>query len=1808
MPTSNDKLLNSLLKRAAANQGDWQQEVKPAGMGVYGDDYWDKLAMRPEPEIPTFSAPPKQIGMIPPEWNPNGAKGPNGEPLPYGAQGWLPNGDADYGPGFAGWVKGLWSRLSAPMVDTGKPLATLKHQTVAPGQDIWSDFPSNAPKGGVQTTVELGSWKDFTGGEAGAALGYASRGVQEAANVVLSAFSVPGEATERALGVAQGIGEAADKAAPDKAITLENIRERTGATWLPDAAQFLLDAMPVVTGYNSLLAWQSPEFREQLTFKPGQLLTGGHPFLKEGSDLDAAYQAARMQYTAYIDPAARAEFINRYKGYESAAALEAELENPLAEFAGQLILDPLNFMGMGARKARDASRLADAFTEFVKPMDEIAEVLGKHGDILDDVKGAEALTELAAAQIKASQKVAAGLDEMAKSVSIRSLTATGRRQVVARRIGEVLGRTLADHGPADTLDILHGVYLMGSDHADEVANGIAIVKHAKAPQIYFSRAGEELGVVLRRTMPNGPDEFLKGFQAAQAGGVEAVLEFMGKTTGGAIDGMFPRVIERMEQGEKLAAIFKGEKLPWTVQAAARSHEALQKVVAPVNRMFAEVYMQLNYAFAMRNGMANEVVVFVDEGARAVFHRPKYWMEKTRGWLGLTPKGIGGYSGGNLGMETGKAVEAAQGAAGWRKLKPGALSEAFESGASAQVVGRAVDKAMRSMLKEGRAIPATDGLIRAGATRAAAQRLVDLVIQHKSVEAARDAWKAEVATGIHEVFRSTSWLAPDDLKAAENYRFLGEFEDILQTAGSREEALSRLDDIFRNFVDEAAAVVDDAPVVDATNEMADISRTMDRAADLGRIENDAERLKNITYYTQANANAKLSYEDVLRQVRAERPDDPAWEKLQSLLDYRIFEGPVQEAFDARQAAAWALDEASNKKDFDIAKAWGSMGLPGEIPENVDAFRRALWDQYYYGYVRKIWQDSRDEYVQAVEAVLTRLQPSDPRKLEQARASYRLAQEWDNVLRKDEVKFALEAARRRGDNAALARTLAHQYGIASATDAGVPMDKRILDTINKYLPEGQDKYASLADVPEDVAKAAFNERLRVKAGATGEAAADTAKAAEQAAPVPPAAGMAPPSYARSLHEAMPELRKLFDRLRQGIDENWGKVEPAFTNRELEAELAKWTKEGVKRYSEAQLMAAGAGNAARDFTLLNYGQKTGLDLALSYIFPYQFWYSRTYANWMKRLAYNPEVIAAYAKYKDYMAKIHAGAPEWWKYNINTNDLLGMDSENPLFFNLEATINPLYGLLGVDFNDPERRVDWWSANMDYLGKFGPSIWTPFNIALALSLKRKGEDEAAARWGGRLIPQTALLKSLLSVGNVNIKTGEGFNEFDPAILIFSNGMDPHERARVGRQLGAMVDQGLVDSVTAQDAAYSQKGELWDAAAMQAIRNRAPGQILGSIFGVGFKARNLSDIAIDQFDQERRRLYTMKPDMSPEEYRDAWTQLKQKYPFADTVMLSRGSGPERDESYAFSVLGRIPPGQKDDLMELMGVSGALYDKFYDDKGNMSAWNPTDQQRFMAAVVDLGAILDLPDEATTREWNAAKDGYAAMQAEMRAQFGSDIQDKIDRYFAAKKNGTEAGEAVLQLYPEVQQALDFQAGRVVNSPDMAPYYSSIDKIERYYKGVMYNAIEAEVGADIWDKWDEYNLAQLDGTQRKYWREHPELERYIELRDDYQKVIAQAITNVAGKLKSPVFPALRDADNLSTGQQAALDAIQNPAGNPYRVSWEELSAGMSQPLQNLVLDYVYTGEDLPSAAKRQLEYLAGQMGVDYDTLLVMIGNSLR
>ena len=671
-------------------------------------------------------------------------------------------------------------------------------------------------------------------------------------------------------------------------------------------------------------------------------------------------------------------------------------------------------------------------------------------------------------------------------------------------------------------------------------------------------------------------------------------------------------------------------------------------------------------------------------------------------------------------------------------------------------------------------------------------------------------------------------------------------------------------------------------------------------------------------------------------------------------------------------------------------------------------------------------------------------------------------------------------------------------------------------------------------------------------------------------------AAPTPARFAHETAPTVRRMVGQVIDGVRENWNRVEQKLLSPEQEAAFKPWLRQAAGRIDEAHFVAEKTATAARDFALHNYGKRYGFDLLAAYIYPYQFWYSRSYAKWMRRAISNPNIASHYFRYRRTMESLHAGLPDWWKYQMNTNELLGMDSESPMWFNLEALFNPLNGLTGIDFTDPQRRKDGWGALVEDLNKMGPSVWAPYQLALAIHYASKGDQEAAARWAGRILPQSRAIRDATALLDPK---GLGV-EIDPYVNLFGGGIEAYERGRVGRQLGAMVKEKKYTEAELIEAGYSQSGPIWDEARARAINERAPNLFMAlspMLFGAAGKPRSQNDIDIDIMYGQMNGLMMNRPNLSPEEYRQSWDQMRAQYPFLETVLLSKKSGLDRDEALVWSVLGRIPPGMTNELAKQVGLNADDITRFYDTKGDLSLLDEAKRLRLMGSIMELGAVLDVPPNATRAEWNTARGLYRELRKEGERLFGPDIWDQVDLYFSQRDpENPEAGRAFLEAYPIVSQAMDWQQAMIQNNPFLAPYYTSQEKITQFYKQQMYQTAEILFGDDLWMKFDIYSrLKDLgeDKAAKRFWKDNPELGLYMQYKEEQLPVIESRVGAISRLIPEAKQPRYRDGQTYEGAQTMPYNTDEREATilNAVRAYAEQFSnfGGRDVDLRDAIRD---------------------------------------
>ena len=234
--------------------------------------------------------------------------------------------------------------------------------------------------------------------------------------------------------------------------------------------------------------------------------------------------------------------------------------------------------------------------------------------------------------------------------------------------------------------------------------------------------------------------------------------------------------------------------------------------------------------------------------------------------------------------------------------------------------------------------------------------------------------------------------------------------------------------------------------------------------------------------------------------------------------------------------------------------------------------------------------------------------------------------------------------------------------------------------------------------------------------------------------------------------------------------------------------------------------------------------------------------------------------------------------------------------------------------------------------------------------------------------------------------------ELDPLVSLVSGGFTPYERNRIGNQAGTLIQENPEHAAEIIEQMRNQEGEWWDEAIEKASHGRDPGNLMSFFLGVGFKGRTASEAQVDQAMNDWYRFWTMANGntYNADQTREGIQQLNQQYPFLEAVLMSRKGGIERDVAYAWNVMNRIPPNVDSD--ELLGLSQELMNKFYEDKGHIELWTEADRERFMASILDLGAMLEIPDDATRNEWNEVTRQKSLLKEQQKAIFGNDIQER------------------------------------------------------------------------------------------------------------------------------------------------------------------------------------------------------------------------
>ena len=1256
-----------------------------------------------------------------------------------------------------------------------------------------------------------------------------------------------------------------------------------------------------------------------------------------------------------------------------------------------------------------------------------------------------------------------------------------------------------------------------------------------------------------------------------------------------------------------------------------------KAYRGLQSFYSNTLMGMRPAYAVRNLVQNTFTIWHDLGTRAGLEALTTGTETLvksiagkalkQDWAAQVAEREAGKIKDILGflpMEVTKAIAPAE-RAGFGFLQAGQDVERVHS---AIIARYAVETEMEKFLKNG-GIPDVSGL-----PKEIAESLLTFATKnYGDVGKTMQEFRTAQATGFFETWRHLE-LDPAFKDTLRRSNLLDELEEIRKFSADSVTFSDRMDAFIKKVEDLAARTADEPALVSDMNPLADSVATVEKAFDEGgRKVMTEEELNQFRALTEARDQLRNKYQDFVDVMRhrvgsmmnAEsiRPFEERFSSLRQTLSegsskWRNYADELYKGVYAQSKQGVPPTELWNKaqtimidmqdgqrvlRKISLSQAYPNVN-PAELT-NSD-FNALLW-RWFKDNQSAFWKSYTQEFMLGQDAILKEMaqtvggdlnqfimqeygQLTNPRLQEIADLTKQV-EDWQSYLQPDNfIKAGQDfKGKKLSDMTAIVSEFPNWKGGKASLFNAVNAERAA-----QNLPP----YATIDEVPFDEAVQILQKRSK---------------------PLPPYVEGTMPTVTRQLTENLKGgFRKALDDFKNGTLTRWGEKTPIESKLDdaMESSISTWVKELDRRTLAARAATARVADETRNFILHDYN-KTYADGFVKYGFMYHYWGSRSYSKWLQRGLEAPGWINAFYNYRETMGKVHADQPDFYKYNaqIPAKALFGLN-DSPIFLNLEATLNPLYSLTGVDFNDPKRRVDWFSSALDDMGKMGFNTSMPIQWAMAFNLYRKGEDEAARRWMGRLIPATNDLKAGLNLlkdktgvdlmPNISILPGSKYGEFDPFINA-QGGFDAYEEKRIARALSGMIDEGLVTKEEAYDLMRSRQGDMFDEAVSRAINERAPGQLTSYFFGQGFKSRTESDMKVEEFYQKYYKILAMRETMSPDQYRQAVDTLRTdpNYQFADVLLLSARGGDDRDAMYAYNVIGRLPPGDSSQILSSMGLSDEIIQKFYNDKGDFTDWTPQDKERFMSAMVDLGATFAMPDQATRLEWNDAKTAYKDMQEEVSNILGYPFEgssrgvwDIVSTYYDLKDTNMDKANEFKRMHPEIDQALQMATEAKIQDPMLAKYYVSLDTIETYYFGKTRAQLAEQFGNDIYDIQTEYYDKQLEGkaAAKAFLRQHPELRKYW---DAKKKLDAQANTKIL-----EIANALPDA---AEGGQLRQDF--NPANSTQQdlaqftgnqvPTWTELSADMAEPLKQQIVNSAISGAPLSDAAMRQLDYLASRNG---------------
>lgn len=756
--------------------------------------------------------------------------------------------------------------------------------------------------------------------------------------------------------------------------------------------------------------------------------------------------------------------------------------------------------------------------------------------------------------------------------------------------------------------------------------------------------------------------------------------------------------------------------------------------------------------------------------------------------------------------------------------------------------------------------------------------------------------------------------------------------------------------------------------------------------------------------------------------------------------------------------------------------------------------------------------------------------------------------------------------------------------------------IFNLVNaQRLAEGKDAYSVMSDVPKsEWTKALINNENRL-------------------AQLPrPSIGIVSPQ--RAIYENLKTgaYQRDLSSWSEGVKNAWGQTLQTTRLTPEDEKMLEQVKQVMDyRLKPLRSTISGIITAHRDFMLHDYN-KTGLEKMIAYISPFSYWTLESGAKTLERSLDNPKIMNAYMTYRRYLTEqANPNLPDYMRFNLPVTNMLGFDSEHPLMLNLENSFSPIQNLMGQDFTDPRRNVDWLSSTVSAINNTGLSTGTFINWAIAAELYKKGMNDAGNLWMGRFLPQTQQARGLLTAAGLDLNAGKliQHNELDPIVNLLDGGLTQSDKINVTRALAWMQTHEHIPQEVLIDAAR-QRGDnpYWQEALRRAVTDKLPEQMASFFTGLNMRSISEQDKVNYQFGNDFGQVLALNGVTSPQDYKRAMDELRIKYPDMDLLLMAYKNDKFIDSAYAYSVLGRLPPSSTDVLLAA-GLHTDDINRFYNSKGDMTKWTESQRTTFMSAVLSLGAVLTVPTNATRESWTEAKIAYSGMRDYIDKRLGAHTMEQVDAWYqlhySSDTNDQQKASEMLANNPVIQQALTMKTAIIYNTPQLMQYYGSVNTIRSYYTSKAYADMKTNYGIDMGEFFAQYSALKPNNVatpnSKLFYKQNKTIfDAFYKYQDENNRIIASI-----GLFLPARVPTRIDLKNPDMKQQDIINALNPQVATHTKQEFQQI---LGDPMMSLLTDYYTKGVPLSYEARSILDATWEKAGfTSYTDMLQQIGVAL-